>query len=98
MKRSGGAGAAGLSGIIPAQLGYTSGGLINAVSRSGVNQVHGSVYEFFRNDPLDARRTFLARHSASNVRRLYLLHLYKQPSYGASLLSRRRGTGLFVRT
>ena len=43
-----------MTGVIPAQFGYTSGGVINMISRSGANSFHGSVYEFFRNDLLDA--------------------------------------------
>jgi hypothetical protein len=43
-----------MSGVIPAQFGYTSGGVINVITRSGENQFHGSAYEFFRNDYLDA--------------------------------------------
>ena len=44
--------------FIPAQFGYTSGGVVDVVSRSGSNQLHGSVYEFFRNDILDAEQAF----------------------------------------
>jgi hypothetical protein len=44
-----------LTGVIPAQFGYTSGGVINVITRSGANQFHGSAYEFFRNDALDDR-------------------------------------------
>ncbi|PYT57483.1 MAG: hypothetical protein DMG35_20210 [Acidobacteria bacterium] len=41
-----------------AEYGKTSGGVVNAVTRSGTNGFHGSVYEFLRNDKLDARNFF----------------------------------------
>lgn len=46
------------SGAMPAEYGFTAGGIINMVTKSGTNQLHGSVYEFFRNNALDARNTF----------------------------------------
>jgi len=42
----------------PADYGRTSGGVINAVTRSGKNAFHGTVYEFLRNSALDARNFF----------------------------------------
>jgi len=40
------------------EYGRTSGGVVNAITRSGTNQFHGSVYEFLRNSALDARNFF----------------------------------------
>src|SRR6266850_3762194 len=41
-----------------AEYGKTSGGVVNAITRSGTNQLHGSAYEFLRNNVLDARNFF----------------------------------------
>ena len=45
----------------PAGYGRTSGGIINAITRSGTKAFHGDIYEFFRNSALDARNFFDAR-------------------------------------
>lgn len=41
-----------------AEFGRNSGGQINALSKSGSNGFHGSLYHFLRNDDLDARNFF----------------------------------------
>ncbi|HEY6443440.1 MAG TPA: TonB-dependent receptor [Candidatus Acidoferrales bacterium] len=41
-----------------ADLGGASGATINIVSKAGTNNVHGTLYGFFRNDAMDARDPF----------------------------------------
>ncbi|HXM95109.1 MAG TPA: TonB-dependent receptor [Candidatus Dormibacteraeota bacterium] len=40
------------------EYGRSAGGVINAAIKSGTNQLHGDVYEFIRNDKLDAKDFF----------------------------------------
>jgi hypothetical protein len=41
-----------------AEYGRTSGGVINALTKSGTNRFHGDVYEYLRNSALDTRNYF----------------------------------------
>ncbi|MBV9929119.1 MAG: TonB-dependent receptor [Acidobacteria bacterium] len=41
-----------------AEFGRNSGAVVNLVTKSGSNDFHGSLFEFFRNDKLDARNFF----------------------------------------
>ena len=41
-----------------AELGRSGGGYVQMTTKSGTNQLHGSAYEFLRNDGLDARNFF----------------------------------------
>ena len=57
-----------------AEFGAAAGGVVNAITKNGTNEIHGSVYEFIRNDHLDAIN-FFARTRP----------LLVQNQYGASL-------------
>jgi hypothetical protein len=41
-----------------AEFGGATGGIVNMVSKSGGNDLHGSAFEFVRNDAFDARNSF----------------------------------------
>jgi hypothetical protein len=41
-----------------AEYGHVSGAIVNIVTRSGTNELHGEGFEFLRNDALDARNFF----------------------------------------
>ena len=43
---------------VPAEFGRFNGGVVNLSTRSGSNGFHGSVFEFFRNEALNARNYF----------------------------------------
>jgi hypothetical protein len=47
-----------LTSSYSAEYGRASGGVINAVTRSGGSEFHASLYEFLRNSALDARNFF----------------------------------------
>ena len=46
-----------------AEYGRTSGGIVNQITKSGGNQFHGDVFEFLRNDVLNARDFFASDRS-----------------------------------
>ncbi|MEO8049057.1 MAG: TonB-dependent receptor [Acidobacteriota bacterium] len=43
-----------------AEVGRTAGGVANLITKSGTNTIHGSLFEFFRNEHLDAKNYFVA--------------------------------------
>jgi hypothetical protein len=48
------------SNVMSAEFGFTAGGVVNIVTKSGTNTPHGSLYYFARNDAFDARNAFAA--------------------------------------
>lgn len=56
------------------QYGVASGVTVNVITRSGGNQIHGELFEFFRNDHLDARNFFDQKKPP-----------YRQNQYGGSI-------------
>ncbi|MCC7234673.1 MAG: TonB-dependent receptor [Bryobacterales bacterium] len=60
------------------EFGRSAGANVNMVTKSGTRDLHGSVYEFFRNDKLDANDFFANRENRGKVP-------YRQNQYGVSL-------------
>ena len=58
-----------------AEVGRTAGGVINLITKSGTNAVHGSLFEFFRNEKLDAKNYFAGAVNPP----------YKQNQFGGSV-------------
>ena len=58
-----------------AQYGNMAGGVMNMVLKSGTNQLHGTAFEYFRNDVFDARAFFdpyrLPLHRINSERTVY---------------------------
>ncbi|MFZ3277042.1 MAG: hypothetical protein WA182_09065, partial [Candidatus Sulfotelmatobacter sp.] len=44
--------------VYDARFGVSGGAQVNIVTKSGTNQLHGSLYEYLRNGNLDARNFF----------------------------------------
>jgi hypothetical protein len=66
-----------LTSGFPAEYGRATGGVVNAISRSGTNQFHGAVYEFLRNSSLDSRPYFNRVNNSANPP-------FKRNMFGAS--------------
>ena len=63
-----------LTNNFDAQYGDYSGGVVNVVTKSGANQLHGSGFEFLRNTALDARNYFSPERS-----------FYRQNQFGGTV-------------
>jgi hypothetical protein len=53
-----------LSSNFSAEYGNAGGGVVNIVTRSGANEIHGSAFEFLRNGALNARQFFAPTQDA----------------------------------
>jgi hypothetical protein len=58
-----------------AEFGRATAGIVNIITRSGTNEWHGSLYEYFRNDKMDAVNLLQARGA----------HVLRQNQFGAAI-------------
>ena len=56
-----------ISNNYSAEYGHSTGGIIALSTRSGTNAFHGSLFEFARNNALDARNFFSAKNAPLNL-------------------------------
>jgi len=63
-----------LTNNFDAEYGNYSGGVVNVVTKSGTNQVHGSAFDFLRNTALDSRNFFSPERS-----------VYRQNQFGGTV-------------
>jgi Carboxypeptidase regulatory-like domain/TonB-dependent Receptor Plug Domain len=56
-----------LRGLYPAESGRSSGGQVNVITKSGSSKFHGDVYEFWRNEKLNANSFFTNRNKPLGV-------------------------------
>jgi len=66
-----------LQSQFPAEYGRNSGSVVNIITKSGTNQIHGSAFEFVRNDLFDARNYFNRAPAAQSP--------FRNNNFGASL-------------
>src|SRR5207244_1591773 len=55
----------------PAEFGRFNGGVVNLTTKAGTNNFHGSAFEFFRNEDLNARNLFAPRTAANPNKPVY---------------------------
>jgi hypothetical protein len=69
--------------LYPASVGRAGGAVINEITKSGGNQIHGSVYEFVRNDKFDAKNFFNTPQIGNPL--AGVKPEYRQNQFGASV-------------
>jgi hypothetical protein len=71
-----------------AEYGRNSGAIVNIATRSGTNGLHGEVFEFIRNNALDARNFFNRETNTDPTSPLFGTHVrqstFKRNSFGAA--------------
>jgi hypothetical protein len=73
------------SNSFSAEYGRNAGIIINAVTKSGSNEFHGSAFEFLRNDRLDARNFFDLPRPVAKAQTGREIPPFKRNIYGESL-------------
>ena len=88
-----------LRSLYPAESGRSSGGQVNVVTKSGTNSFHGNLYEFFRNDRLNAnsfltnRTAPLGRYPNGKAKRIPLRYNDFGGTFGGPLIFPHFGEG-----
>ena len=96
-----------LTNTFDAEYGRNSGAVVNVVTKSGTNEFHGNVYEFFRNKVLNSRGYFDIEKPDFKQNQFggtfggpikkdrdFLLHILRRPAHSEGYFFGRGGCSL----
>src|SRR5690348_17581319 len=69
-----------------------SGAVMNAITKSGTNSIHGDLFEFWRNDKLDAVSYFFTNKSELDRKSTRLNSSHPSISYAVFCLKKKKNT------
>jgi hypothetical protein len=83
------------SNSYPAEMGTGTGGQISFLTKSGSNTLHGSIFEYVRNDYFDARNRFNLKSNAPNNPTKFRLNNFGGELGGAIIKDKLFGFGVY---
>jgi len=74
-----------------AEYGGSAGGVVIQTTKSGANQLHGSAYEYLRNDAIDAPGYFAVVQNGAKVKPELRYDVWRMAAIGVYLIPSQKG-------